>query len=67
MVLEKDVLLAVRVSSTLKEAVDAVAEKSGLTSAEWIRAVLARAANEGAFAPRKGDRHGSKPKRKPAP
>jgi antitoxin component of RelBE/YafQ-DinJ toxin-antitoxin module len=65
MVLEKDVLLAVRVSSTLKKAVDGAAEKSGLTSAEWIRAVLARAANEGAFAPRKGDRHGSKPKRKP--
>jgi len=60
MVLEKDVLLAIRISSLLKESVDVTAKKSGLTSPEWIRAVLARAANEGAFAPRKGREHGKK-------
>jgi hypothetical protein len=56
-----------RVTSRLKTFVDRAAEKSGAKTQSWTRAVLARAANEGAFAPRKGDRHGSKPKRKPTP
>jgi hypothetical protein len=61
MVREKDFLLAVRVSSALKKAVDGAAEKSGLTSAEWIRATLAH--NAGVFTPRKGDRHGKRKRR----
>ena len=66
MVVEKVVVVSLRLTEKLQGMVDAAVEKSGLTTQEWIRAVLARAANEGAFAPRKGDRHGSKPKRKPA-
>jgi hypothetical protein len=58
MVVEKGVILTVRITSDLKGMIDAAAKKSGLTSADWTRAVLARAANEGAFAPRKGGPHG---------
>lgn len=60
MVAEKDVIVQFRASSTLKDSIEAAAEKSGLASAEWMRAVLARAANEGAFTPRKGERHGKR-------
>jgi antitoxin component of RelBE/YafQ-DinJ toxin-antitoxin module len=63
----KDFMLRVRMTMDLNDMVNAAAKKSGLNTADWVRAVLARAANEGAFAPRKGDRHGSKPKRKPTP
>lgn len=53
----KDKLLAFRMTAKMKKHVDLAAQKSG-GSAGWMRAVLARAANEGAFAPRKGDKHG---------
>jgi antitoxin component of RelBE/YafQ-DinJ toxin-antitoxin module len=66
MVVEKGVILTVRITADLKDMVDTAAKKSGLTSSDWTRAVLARAANEGAFAPRKGDRHGTR-SRKPSP
>jgi len=57
----------VRLSARLKKYVDDVGKKPDVSTQTWLRVVLSRAANEGAFAPRKGDRHGSKPKRKPAP
>ena len=43
--------LAVRITPTLRESVDRVAQLSGLTQSDWIRGVLARAAHERAFAP----------------
>lgn len=58
----KDFMLRVRMTTDLNDMVNAAAKKSGLNTADWVRAVLARAANEGAFAPRKGDRHGTKRK-----
>jgi hypothetical protein len=63
MVVEKDVVLSLRLTAKLCTLVDAVAEETGLTRLDWIRAVLARAANEGAFAPRKGDVHGKRKRR----
>ncbi len=54
MTVQKVVVLSVRLTARLKESVDKTADESGLTTLDWIRAVLARAANEGAFAPRKG-------------
>ncbi len=60
MVIEKQVVLSVRMTPSLKQAVDEAASRSGLTVLDWIRAVLARAANEGAFAPRKGGRYGAR-------
>ncbi len=65
MVRDKDFMLRVRMTTSLKDMIDAAAEKSGLNTADWVRAVLARAANEGAFAPRKGDRHAAKRQKKP--
>jgi hypothetical protein len=59
MVQRKPVVVSVRLTPELKAAVDAAAERSGLGLMDWVRGVLARAANEGAFAPRKprrGDR-----------
>jgi hypothetical protein len=57
----KDVTFNFRWSSTLREQCEEVADRAGLTLSDWIRAVLARAANEGAFAPRKRrTRHGTK-------
>ena len=49
-------VVSVRLSRTLKERVDEAVEESGLTLADWLRAVVARAANEGAFTPRKRER-----------
>ena len=60
--LQKDELLAVRLSSTLKSDCEDAARRAGLAVAEWVRAVLARAANEGAFAPPKRRKHGKKRK-----
>jgi hypothetical protein len=54
-------------TTDLNDMLNAAAKNSGLNTADWVRAVLARAANEGAFAPRKGDRRGTRPKRKPTP
>lgn len=49
---EKDAVISLRMKAELKEAVERAAERSHLSVPDWIRAVLARAANEGAFAPR---------------
>ena len=57
---EKLVVVSLRMTPTLKKMVDRVARKSGLGFMDWVRAVLARAANEGAFAPRKGVASGRK-------
>ena len=50
---KKDVLI-LRTTEKLKKRCAEAAAESGLSMSEWVRAVLARAANEGAFAPRKG-------------
>lgn len=49
--------IVLRVSPLLKQLCESAARKTGLTMADWARAVLARAANEGAFAPRRGGPH----------
>ena len=58
---EKLVVVSLRMTPTLKKMVDRAARKSGLGFMDWVRAVLARAANEGAFAPRKGTTYGRRP------
>ena len=66
MVVEKDFTLQVRITTSLKEAIDEAAQESKLTTSDWTRTVLARAVDKGAFgnwkvaAAKKGDRHGSK-------
>lgn len=62
MVVQKEIVLSVRLTPTLKRVVDEAADQSGLTTLDWIRAVLARAANEGAFVPRKGAEYGRRRK-----
>ena len=52
--------LILRVRPELKVRCQDVADEAGLSLSDWVRAVLARAANEGAFAPPKGDAHGKK-------
>ena len=53
----------VRVTKGLRRACNKAAKASHLTLPDWTRAVLARAANEGAFAPKKGGpAHGKKRK-----
>jgi len=42
-----------RLTAKLKQSCESAAERDGLTLLEWIRFVLARAANEGAYAPPK--------------
>ena len=54
--IQKQERLTFRLTSTLKRDFEDAAKRSGLTLSDWIRAVLARAANEGAFAPRKRGR-----------
>jgi len=56
-----------RITPDLREAVEEAAKRSGLTLPDWLRYVVARAANEGAFAPKERRAHGSKTKtaRKP--
>lgn len=48
----KSEALQIRVTPAQRETIDTAAERSGLTLSDWIRAVLTRAANEGAFAPK---------------
>ena len=50
---DKLVVVSLRMTPRLKRQVDRTARTSGLGLNDWIRAVLARAANEGAFLPRK--------------
>ena len=72
MVIAKGVTLRVRITSSLNEGIEGAAQRDRLSSPDWVRAVLARAVIQGAFgdwkvaAAHKGDRHGSKPKRKSA-
>jgi uncharacterized protein (DUF4415 family) len=53
MPVEKTVVKSLRLTVALDNAILEAVRRSGLTYQEWIRAVLARAANEGAFAPTK--------------
>jgi hypothetical protein len=55
---EKAVVVSVRMTPELKRMVDEAATRSGLGLMDWLRAVLARAANEGAFAPPRRTKHG---------
>ena len=58
---QKLATINVRVTPELKRACEVAAKRSHLTLPDWVRAVFARAANEGAFAPRKGGkRRGAK-------
>jgi hypothetical protein len=72
MVVAKGVTLRVRITSSLEKGIEEAATRDRLSSPDWVRAVLARAVIQGAFgdwkvaAAYKGDRHGPKPKRKPA-
>lgn len=60
---EKSVLVGVRMTPALERAIKSAANSSGLGRLDWIRAVLARAANEGAFGPPKRRKsHGKKPR-----
>ena len=47
---EKSETIAFRVKPEMRAAFERAAQKSGHTLADWIRAVLHSAANEGAFA-----------------
>jgi len=49
----KTVHLILRVQPKFKAFVEDASDRAGMTLSDWMRAVLARAANEGAFAPRK--------------
>lgn len=49
----QEALIQVRVTPELKARVEAAAKRSALTPADWVRAVLALAANLGAFAPKR--------------
>lgn len=53
---QKTTHIIIRTTPELKEFCENAASDTGLTLSDWARAVLARAANEGAFAPRKGGR-----------
>ena len=55
--------IIVRSTPKLKRLCERAAAKTGLTTADWCRAVLARAANEGAFAPQVGGKDARKRKR----
>lgn len=60
--LQKQVQIGIRVTSVLKQRCEAAADAAGLTLSDWIRAVLAQAASQGAFAPpRRGRRQRTKP------
>ena len=58
----KTVHLIIRVAPKLKRTLERAAKRTGLSTSEWVRFVLLRAANEGAFAPQKGGKHGTKRK-----
>ena len=57
---QQDSYINVRLTTGLRKACETTAKRSHLTLADWVRAVLARAANEGAFAPQKGGVSGRK-------
>jgi hypothetical protein len=47
----KETFINVRMTAGLRKACERAAKRSHLTLPDWVRAVLARAANEGAFGP----------------
>jgi antitoxin component of RelBE/YafQ-DinJ toxin-antitoxin module len=51
MPIQKDAVIMLRLTSTLKRRCESVAKRAGMTPSDWIRAVLAAAANTGALAP----------------
>ncbi len=59
---KKPVVISVRLTPELKAAVDKAADRSGLGFTDWLRAVLAVAAHQGAFgpSPRRRTGHGKK-------
>ncbi len=65
--MDKSIQFNFRLTPVLRDAAQAAADRSGLSLADWIRAVVARAAHEGAFAPRKetGNGPSNKSARKP--
>ena len=50
----------VRMTPGLKRACDKAAKRAQLTLPDWVRGVLACAANQGAFAPAKGGKKDGK-------
>ena len=59
--IEKTEQLNLRVTKALRRACERAAKDAHMALTDWARAVLVRAANEGAFAPRRGGkRHGRK-------
>ena len=62
--MDKSIQLNFRLTPVLRDAAQSAADRSGLSIADWIRAVVARAANEGAFAPK--ERRGNGPKSRTA-
>lgn len=62
---EKQVVISLRLNTKLKASMDVAAEASGLGFTDWTRAVLALAANQGAFMPRvKGGRRAANRRRR---
>ena len=51
MVQRKPIVMSVRLTHELKKSVDEAAKRSGLGLMDWVRAVLATAAHQGAFGP----------------
>jgi hypothetical protein len=49
---DKEAVLRMRVTAQFKKRVETAAAVSGMGVSEWMRAVLARAVTEGAYAPR---------------
>ena len=60
--MEKSIQFNFRLTPVLRDAAQAAADRSGLSLADWIRAVVARAAHEGAFAPKERRGNGPNPK-----
>lgn len=54
MSIEKLSVVTIRMTPALRDHIRRAADTSGLGFTDWIRAVLARAANEGAYAPKEG-------------
>jgi len=50
---EKTAVVRVRVTPEMEQLLQAAADRAAMTLSDWMRCVLARAANEGAYAPRK--------------
>ena len=53
---ERTTNISFRLTPRLRTRAEQMAERSGLSLADWLRAVVALAVNQGAFAPRKARR-----------